>query len=137
MGSDEMILSSDEQKALTGMGDNLSEQEPWLASKFAIFTRLTSAEGEPPDEDLIRVIRPPIQSSPAKRVRRQRAAPRRRRPIVLVPAALLLLILIITISLAKGTGCATRTTREPAVAGHAVVSTCRQAGTTKTSGSSR
>jgi hypothetical protein len=148
-----MILPSDEQKALTGIGRYLSEQEPRLAAKFAIFNRLTSEEGEPPDEDLIRAIRPLASPSPAPRgvrafsatartrpprARHQRGA-RRLRSIVVVPAALLLLlIVIITISLAKGPGCATPTTaREPAVAGHAVVRTCQQAGKTSTSHSSR
>jgi hypothetical protein len=148
-----MILPSDEQKALTGIGRYLSEQEPRLAAKFAIFTRLTSEEGEPPDEDLIRVIRPLAPPSPAPRgvrafsaaarTRRRRArhhrGARRLRSIVVVPAALLLLlIVIITISLAKGPGCASpRSAREPAVAGHAVVRTCQQAGKTSTSRSSR
>jgi hypothetical protein len=151
MGRDDMILPSDEQNALTGIGRYLSEQDPRLAAKFAIFTRLTSEEGEPPDEDLIRAIRPQALPSPRgvrafspaartrqRRAGRQRGAPRRR-SIVMVPAALLLLlIVIITISLAKGPGCATPTrAREPAVAGHAVVRTCQQAGATKKSGSGR
>jgi hypothetical protein len=153
MGSDDMILPSDEQNALTGIGRYLSEQDPRLAAKFAIFTRLTSEEGEPPDEDLIRAIAPPTPAAPAprgvrafsaaartrqRRARLQRGVPRRR-SIVVVPAALLLLlIVIITISLAKGPGCARpATAREPAVAGHAVVRTCQQAGKTSTSRSSR
>jgi hypothetical protein len=146
-----MILSSDEQKALHYIGGHLREQEPRLAAKFAIFTRLTAEEGQPPDEDLIRAIRLPMRTPARRTVRGFSAAARsrpprarrprergRRRSLALVPAALLLLlILIITISLAKGTRCTTTTTRAAAVTGHVAPATCRQAGTAKTASDSR
>lgn len=48
-----MNLIPDERKALARIDRGLCGSEPQLAAKFAIFHRLTAADGPPPDEDLI------------------------------------------------------------------------------------
>ncbi|HEY5356123.1 MAG TPA: hypothetical protein VIJ82_00240 [Streptosporangiaceae bacterium] len=148
-----MILSSDDQNALDVLGAALCEHEPRLAAKFGIFTRLTEGEGRPPDEDLVRSVRPVQPPRSARRVGSARpwparpwsARPRGRprwaqlgqsRWIILAPVALLLLlILTLTMSLAAGGRCVTAT--DPvhglAVTGHRAVPACRPAGTAKTS----
>jgi hypothetical protein len=104
-----MILSSDEQRSLDVIGSDLCADEPRLAAKFGIFTRLAAEEDRPPDEDLVRPVRPPppppapvaARAIPAavafrrSRGRHRGLLPRRNRMDFFVLGALLLLVILI------------------------------------------
>jgi hypothetical protein len=103
-----MILSSDEQRSLDVIGSDLCADEPRLAAKFGIFTRLAAGEDRPPDEDLVRPVRPSpppapvvVRAIPAavafrrSRGRHRGLLPRRNRMDFFVLGALLLLVILI------------------------------------------
>jgi hypothetical protein len=75
-----MGLPAGQERILSGIANALREGEPHLASRFAIFTRLTSGEELPRTEQLVR---PPF--------RRRWLHSARLRAVLAVPAALIAL----------------------------------------------
>lgn len=92
-----MSLLPEERKILDRMDNDLCAAEPRLASQFLIFTRLTSDEGQPPDEDLV-IVPPRRPLGPRGSGVDARDRLRRRIILILLLAALLAMILILSLT---------------------------------------
>jgi len=92
-----MILHPDEQQALDEISSDLAAAEPRLAGMLGIFTRLTAAEGDPPDENLILASRPVARAPRRPGARRTPGRPR-----IFLPIALLVILVVGVVGVVLG-----------------------------------
>jgi len=114
-----------EHRVLERTGADLAAGDPQLAAMLAMFTRLTAAEGRPPDENLITGLHRTARTRPG----RAHATPlmritTRRAPgplwLAILPALILALAaLTMALGLASTSKCASQIS-QPTLAGHDV-----------------